>query len=357
MNTVLSFVLALALTPSGAAAVPAAPPATAGESPRHAGVSPPRWERIEAGEGAECAFGSPYSFFYRPGADRSRLLIYFEGGGACWDWVSCSGMFDSSVESDEPSGFRGIFDTSNAANPFRDFAALFIPYCTGDVHVGDATQTYGKDVGGRPVEHRGARNVGQALDWVKTRLAEPKLVVVAGASAGSYGAIFNAPRIARLYTSADLVTIGDSGVPLLQNYEEILERWGAGPVLRSAWGAGKDAPLTLERAAREAAKLPHMKAVVEITSDEDSIQSGFYLVSGSPAWREKSYALLDTLEHELGTFRSFIVAGTDHGLMRTDRFYEYEAAGTSLAEWIGRLVSGKPVKSVRCSRCAVRKPE
>lgn len=161
--------------------------------------------------------------------------------------MSCSGLFDTRVDRDEISEFRGIFDSSNPANPFQHYAVLFIPYCTGDVHVGAAESTYGKDVGARPVSHSGARNVRQALRWVKARVDDPRRVVVAGASAGSYGAIFHAPRIAELYPTADLVTIGDSGVPLLKGYEEILERWGAGSVLRPLWHVDEGTPMTLER--------------------------------------------------------------------------------------------------------------
>jgi hypothetical protein len=42
------------------------------------------WQQIDGGDGTGCAFGTPYSFFHRPGADAARLLIYFQGGGACW---------------------------------------------------------------------------------------------------------------------------------------------------------------------------------------------------------------------------------------------------------------------------------
>ena len=193
-----------------------------------------------------------------------------------------------------------------------------------------------------------------ALRWAKAHLDEPRHIVVAGASAGSYGAIFHAPRIAGLYPTADLVTIGDSGVPLLRDYPAILEGWGAGAVLRSAWGAGADAPLTLERAYRVAAATPRMQAVVQITSDQDAVQSAFYLISGSPSWREDSYALLDGLERDVPTIHTFIVSGPDHGLMRTDEFYEYEAGGTPLAGWIDRLLAGEAVESARCPRCSLR---
>ncbi|GAB5535551.1 MAG: vtpJ-therm [Rubricoccaceae bacterium] len=308
------------------------------------------WTYLQLDENEDCAFGTPFGFFYRPGPDASNLLVYFQGGGACWEWVSCSGMFDTSVERLELESFRGIFDVSNPANPFQNYATVFIPYCTGDVHIGNAERAYSDD--GKPVAHRGAHNVNQALRWAKAYLDEPERMVVAGASAGSYGAIFHAPRIADLYPGADLVTIGDSGVPLLNQYEEILEAWGAGTMLRPAWGLDAEAPLTLERALSEAAAPPNMRAVVQIASDQDAIQSAFYLISGSPSFREATYALLDTLDQE-PKGSGFVVAGVDHGLLRTDQFYEYEARGASLAEWIGELISGGSVESVRCAECSV----
>lgn len=353
--------------PGGPASVSNHGPGIGGASERVALPAWRDWQRIEPAGNEDCGLGTPFSFFYRAapsgaagestdsswtaGGIGPPLLIYFEGGGACWDWVSCSGMFDTNVATDELADFRGIFDFGNPANPFRDHAVLFIPYCTGDVHVGDADVVYGDDPNAPPVRHRGARNVGQALGWAEANLGEPPRIVIAGASAGSYGAIFHAPRIAALFPSADLVTIGDSGVPLLHEYEGILERWGAGPVLRSGWGAAEDSPLTLERAYREAAAIPRMEAVVQVTSDRDHVQSAFYLISGSPAGREASYALLDGIEREGAGIRSFVVAGADHGLMRTDKFYEYEADGTALAEWISRLIAGDAVESVRCPVC------
>ncbi|MEO0559801.1 MAG: pectin acetylesterase-family hydrolase [Bacteroidota bacterium] len=308
------------------------------------------WTYIQLDDNEDCAFGTPFGFFHRPSADASKLLIYFQGGGACWEWVSCSGMFDTSVDPSELRDFRGIFDASNPDNPFEGFAMVFIPYCTGDVHVGDAARTYSE--GGPAVSHRGTHNVNQALQWAKAHHEEPTQVVVAGASAGSYGAIFHAPRIASLYPSADLVTIGDSGVPLLNDYEEILELWGAGSVLRPAWGLDDDVPLTLEQALSQAAATPRMRAVVHITSDQDAIQSAFYMISGSPTFRASTYALLDHLDQKPNG-ASFVVAGRDHGLMRTDQFYEYEADGVALSEWVGDLISGASVESIRCAECSV----
>lgn len=39
------------------------------------------WEQIRLDD-ATCAFDTPYRFYYRRGTDPTRLLIYFQGGGA-----------------------------------------------------------------------------------------------------------------------------------------------------------------------------------------------------------------------------------------------------------------------------------
>ena len=69
-----------------------------------------------------------------------RLVIYFQGGGACWNWVSCSGMFDTRVDAHELAEYRGIFDRSNPGNPFKDFSVLVVGpapvTCTSETHPG-----------------------------------------------------------------------------------------------------------------------------------------------------------------------------------------------------------------------------
>ena len=68
--------------------------------------APAAWTRVEPGGATSCGLGTPYRLLHRDGADPERLVIYFQGGGACWNWVSCSGMFDTRVDADELAEFR-----------------------------------------------------------------------------------------------------------------------------------------------------------------------------------------------------------------------------------------------------------
>lgn len=315
----------------------------------------PDWQTIRPGGSTRCAFDTPFHFYYREGTSPSRLLVYFQGGGACWGWVSCSGMFDTAVTDGELNGLGGIFDSANPENPFRDHAVVFIPYCTGDVHVGDTIASYGEaSWNPRPVRHRGYENVRAVLDWLSERLPRPDRVVVAGASAGAYGALFHAPNVAALYPAADLTVIQDSGVPLLHDYSGVLEARGAGRKLRELWGGGgvgAGGPITLEAAHAELVRRRPEARVAQITTDRDEVQSAFHMVPGSHGWRDATLGLLRELDGRLPTFRAFVLSGTAHGLMRTDRFYALGEDGVRLRDWIADLVEGRSVASHYCERC------
>ena len=49
------------------------------------------WERVEL-PGTFCGNGSQYKFWYYDNPSSRNLLVLFEGGGACWDYPSCSGQ-------------------------------------------------------------------------------------------------------------------------------------------------------------------------------------------------------------------------------------------------------------------------
>ena len=65
-----------------------------------------------------CADGSAFKFFVYPG-DPARLLVEFEGGGACWDAATCSTSFYSRRVTMDPAAAEqagllvGIYDRKN----------------------------------------------------------------------------------------------------------------------------------------------------------------------------------------------------------------------------------------------------
>lgn len=191
-----------------------------------------------------CSRQTPYMYFVKrgTGADASKLLMYYQGGGACWDGVTCStttGAFDDDVDqkcvgggnnggactsnSACPGGLcsadnpglttTGLGDLSNPSNPFRNWSAVFISYCTGDIHWGDHDSSYAGSppFGGYAIKHRGYENAKVAEKWAREHFVNPSEVFVTGSSAGAYGAILHGIVLHDVYPASKFNVIGDAG--------------------------------------------------------------------------------------------------------------------------------------------------
>ena len=105
-----------------------------------------QWRTVVPGGETVCSDGSPYRFFVHPG-DPAKLLVEFEGGGGCWSDQTCElDIYNRRVLVDPDEVQRrgllqGIYDRTRADNPLRDFTHVYVPYCTGDLHWGNVTQT------------------------------------------------------------------------------------------------------------------------------------------------------------------------------------------------------------------------
>jgi hypothetical protein len=120
------------------------------------------------------------------------VLVVLSPGGACWSATECNAEFKafSKTKYDlyRPFVVPGtILDRALVGNPFSDWTVVFVPYCTGDVHAGDSTQDYGGSVG--VWQHHGYRNLEAAVGAFTTTLPRPAHLVVAGSSAGGFGAL------------------------------------------------------------------------------------------------------------------------------------------------------------------------
>ncbi len=139
--------------------------------------------------------------------NNTKLLINFMGGGGCWDNANCFGnntttyfnQLNSIPDFALEIIFKGVIDQTVAANPFRDYDIIFVPYCTGDLHVGSKDMTYTDGV----IHHRGYDNVLSVLKFIQGAYAQLDNVFVIGQSAGGYGTILNYPIIRETVTTID----------------------------------------------------------------------------------------------------------------------------------------------------------
>jgi cysteine-rich repeat protein len=170
-------------------------------------LDPPamEWTYFEV-PGTRCMNGSTAGFGVNYNPDSPNVMIYLEGGGACFsdtcDFMAFSIPFVPPAD--------GIFSRSNDANPVKDWTMIYVPYCTGDIHAGDAEQM----LGGQLRQFRGYSNITKYLEqWVPSFPAERLLLT--GISAGGFGAALNATQVADAYGEGlELTVIDDSGPPL-----------------------------------------------------------------------------------------------------------------------------------------------
>lgn len=321
------------------------------------------WNRIVPGGETVCSDGSEYSFWFRPGSPEA-LSIYFQGGGACWFGENCaldrSPTYDPVVDDDDAPGAGGIFDFDNPGNPIAEHSVLFIPYCTGDVHVGDRVVTYevaandSQPARTFDIQHRGVVNAHAALGWLYGRGLAPSVVFVAGNSAGALGSSFHVLDIARHYSEARVEQSGDAaggyrGDPLTAT----LEIWGNSAMtadLSEYSDAGSTDFVTYYVAAGTHA--PNLR-LSQINYHADEVQLSFMAlegIEGIPLIELMDSNLVEIAE-ALPTFRSYTIPGDAHSILLWAPFYETEVDGVRLRDWLAALVAGEEIPTVTCEEC------
>lgn len=325
------------------------------------GVEPAAWQQVLAPPTCACSDGSAYHFWIRR-ADPEKVVFFLEGGGACFSAETCgpgSPTFKRNLSEgvDVAAGApadRGIFAFDEDRNPFADWSFVFVPYCTGDLHLGDSTHDYGGDV---VVRHSGAVNASTALTAMAATFPGARELVVAGSSAGSAGAPLYAGIAHDLLPGATITLLADASAA----YPDDPGITGA---IGSLWGAFEDLPdwpeatgpppgdWTLPRLLVQASRhVPDMR-VATINDAYDDVQARFSVLIGQPGdVRSMIEANNELVEGEGVPLRSWLGPGTGHTSLGLDAFYEEEVDGTSLRDWVAAVVDGEDVDDVRCTEC------
>lgn len=226
------------------------------------------WQAVQMhpSTGAVCGNGSPYKFFVNRAPNTSNTVIYMEGGGACWDYESCTGS--SALGARNPNGIPDNYlDFSNPAtslvspfvfraNPWsrtkvQAWNLVYVPYCTGDLYTGDKIELYESADGTDSIvwHHNGLRNMRALLAWLKNNVPRPGQALVTGCSAGGGGSISNYAHLREDLAPTRSFMLNDSGpifnapdggdpavFPSIPLQQKVREAWGldAGPSLELA---------------------------------------------------------------------------------------------------------------------------
>ena len=147
-------------------------------------------------DGPACIAGTEYSVFTRQG-DPKKLLIFLQGGGACWQGFYNCNILAEAQTPPEQGPFPGVFDPYSPDNPFADYSVVYMPYCDGSTFGGDNDVNDAGFPFGPTRHHRGLRNASAGMDVAGEMFPKAKQITVMGHSAGGVGAAAFAPFLAR----------------------------------------------------------------------------------------------------------------------------------------------------------------
>jgi hypothetical protein len=327
-----------------------------------------------------CMNGSPYHFFVKRGSV-NKLVMYYQGGGACWEQLTCSfPSCDTNVDpqgSDNPNNFgSGFADLTNPANPFRDWHIVFVSYCSCDVHFGDSAQDYPLHV-----EHRGYHNARVAEKWARDLFPNPEVVFVTGSSAGAYGAWFHAPLLHDAWPNAQFHVLADAGNGVItpEFLREYFPNWNF------AANLPPDIPGLAEVLEEErgivgyteviANRFPQTNWAQYSTAFDGGFggQTSFYnimLNQNMPAqslvWWNASCAFnaqmraqaIDTAARVPSNYRYYIGTGSRHTTWGNNKVYSDTTGGVpTIVDWVNEMLANGPGwTNVECTNCGLLLP-
>lgn len=216
-----------------------------------------KWRAVDLGGTTVSGDGSPYAIYVRRGSS-ANLIIHFSGGGACWDDHTAArpitpirvlrgytrdlkAFYFTALTRLFPAGLTGLADRRDRENGFRDWNIVFIPYTTGDLHVGDIVRTYTGKRTTFDVHHNGRNNATAALGWVLSSFRDVGKIMVSGESSGAWASAFYAPLVADHYPGKRIYCLSDGVGVRSARWPEVLDRiWNADSTAHLGFAVGVD---------------------------------------------------------------------------------------------------------------------
>jgi hypothetical protein len=288
------------------------------------------------------------------------LLVFFDGGGACWNYATCAAGtavdrgFNAAKFQLEAEDYIPCSITNRALLPpsLAGATIVFIPYCTGDVHGGDNVVTYGFPPDEITWRHKGHANVMAFLKRLAATFPNPGRLVVAGSSAGGFGALVNYEAFRWYWPDADAFLVDDSGPALVNNDvpADFRQAWFANWRINVATdpfcAACRD---DLSAAWTELASMHRRDRLAFLSHTQDGVMGPFMLDTDA-RFEEDVRQLEAEVLRTTANARAFYDAGGDHMLLTpvdacgAGSWVASHAAGAaapvSLDVWLERMLSG-----------------
>jgi cysteine-rich repeat protein len=304
--------------------------------------------------GTKCIDGTPGGFATNYNPTATKLVVYLEGGGACFNNL-CDSLHTWGP--DIPTT-GGIFDRNNMANPVRDWSWVYIPYCSGDVYAGGGAEAM---LGGQMRHFYGYSNITAFLERIVPTFENVDQVLLTGISAGGFGSSINFPQTQRAFGTVPVTLIDDSGPPMpsavyppcLQNIWRTT--WKLEKSLLAECGADCDDPdgFSEDYFTHIRTAFPTMKGGLYSTTGDQTIRAfagygwtdgynmcGSSSVSVPAGTYQAGLTTLRTTAMATPGFSTFYITGTSHTRLRSASFYTTMVGSTTLPQWMSSVLAG-----------------
>ena len=298
-------------------------------------------------------------------AGSNKLVVFFQGGGGCFDDGSCAGRGASKFNSSNfacgwltnGGGNNGIFNLDEPGNPFADWNMVFLPYCSGDVYTGQATDVEIDGVNGS-FDFLGRDRVVDATAFLSANFSGMDTVLIAGSSAGGFGATFNFPLLATAFPNAHLSLIADSS-PVFED-DDVMS-----PCLQQSWRDLWNMNATLPSGCtaclgNNGDGLHHIYPW--LTANYPNVNMGLISATGDgtirwffgfgqngctsnqsisiPAYTDGLVELRDSVLVPAGNWSTYIISANNHVHLPNERFYTLSEGNVALTDWAIGVVRG-----------------
>jgi hypothetical protein len=310
--------------------------------------------------GAQCADGTDTGFAitYRKGA--RDLLILLDGGGACWSHGTCSsgtakqltayGKYEGAYSHPDNPLNEGMGEIANTNALFSSgYHMVRVPYCTGDVFIGNQIQNYGTSAAPYPIRHVGYKNLQLILAEVKKRVPDADRVIFYGTSAGGIGVSWNTPLVAQNYPKSELYVINDGGTlfqaPFVdkKKLSEVYGNWNAAANLPAGVTYSNSDALASQMVKYNQTNYPSARYAY-LSTYNDMVMTMFAgLLKATKLTSVVKRAIVHLADHEFAAsdkYQVFYKQGTEHVFFKEDAS-TVESLGVALDEWLDDMLNDK----------------
>ncbi|WP_394839402.1 pectinacetylesterase family protein [Pendulispora rubella] len=316
--------------------------------------------------GAKCRNGSDTGFAIRRKPDSKKLMIYLQGGGACFNAATCTAnpqSFDFGSWNGTQSN-RGILSNTNAGNPVKDWNAVFFPYCSGDIFGGSVESG---DVPGVVGKQRftGVANVLAYLKTIVPTFPNVDQVLLTGSSAGGFGASISYERVAKAFCPRPVTMIDDAGPVMSDTYlapclqKRFREVWNLNAGLPAdctacnlgdggnSGGLVNAIPFVIDKYPQGRFGLLSALQDSTIRTFMSFGENNCQNLDGVPvsSYPGDKYAqglgdLRDNYLKATGRTSTYYVSGERHTFLYGDEFYSTKVGNVALTDWVAGILNG-----------------